>query len=426
MKKLILLFFGAILKFKEVGVILTINDFVYSKYVKEYISLFLDGINRKRLDMSAIQEKFETIYWKVPDIITHIELNLRYLYIKYKKQIDKYYADKEKYIISSMSTNVIFSRYNKLLKDKDHIIQNDSYRIIHNFLDGKIAPLDYTKKSINDNYAKYMSEIFLESILDSSKQDDLDLNLIKLKNAAYEYKQILKYNYVIEDIKARYEENKENAKSLKSEEQKMLKDIAKDEKKVIAFTKKSEKTRFNKSNDEALHVKQNNIIRELKNKYREYDRLRINNIILENINEASMIEDVFKIASSFYRELFSKTKEIFPEMSEDDLDDTVQGLKDFVHWPYNILTNNSNIYEDKNLLYVIKDRYSLMNINISEEMLEPSSLDALIDDLSKFEQYYYIRKNNINIEKIIDFVNLKTLIDRVEKQKAEKKAEKTT
>ena len=375
--------------------------------------------------MSAIQEKFETIYWKVPDIITHIELNLRYLYIKYKKQIDKYYADKEKYIISSMSTNVIFSRYNKLLKDKDHIIQNDSYRIIHNFLDGKIAPLDYTKKSINDNYAKYMSEIFLESILDSSKQDDLDLNLIKLKNAAYEYKQILKYNYVIEDIKARYEENKENAKSLKSEEQKMLKDIAKDEKKVIAFTKKSEKTRFNKSNDEALHVKQNNIIRELKNKYREYDRLRINNIILENINEASMIEDVFKIASSFYRELFSKTKEIFPEMSEDDLDDTVQGLKDFVHWPYNILTNNSNIYEDKNLLYVIKDRYSLMNINISEEMLEPSSLDALIDDLSKFEQYYYIRKNNINIEKIIDFVNLKTLIDRVEKQKAEQKAEKT-
>lgn len=412
---------SAILKFKEVGIILKEDDFVYSKYVKEYISLFLEGIARKKLDLSAIQERFETIYWKSSDIITHIELNFRYLYLKNKRKIDKYYADKEKYIISSMKTRIIFNRYNKLLKDKDNIISNDSYLIIHKFLDGKLGPLEYTKKSMNDNYSKYMSEIFLESILDSPKQDDLDLNLIKLKNAVYEYGQILKYKYVIDDIKNRYEENKENAKTLKSEEQKILKDIAKDEKKVITITKKTEKTRFSKSNDEALYVKQNNIIKELKDKYKEYDKIRINNIILDNITEASTIEDVFKLASSFYRELFGKTKEVFPEMSEEDLDKTVQELKNFVSWPYNILTNNSNIYEEKNLLYVIKDRYSLMNINLTEEMLEPENLETLIDDLSKFEEYYYIRKNNINIEKIIDFVNLKSLITRVDKEKTEKK-----
>ena len=203
---------------------------------------------------------------------------------------------KRKYIISTLNNNIIFNRYAKLLKDLDEVKNNDTYSIIHNFLDGKMIPLDYTKKSMHDKYSKYVPEIFLESILDTPKQDELDLNLIKLKNAAYEYQQILKYNYIVEDVKNRYEENKEN-KSLKKEEQKLLKEIAKDEKKIIALTKKTEKSRFSKGNEEISHVKQNNIIKELKDKYKEYDKIRIDNIILENINEASTIKDVFNLAS---------------------------------------------------------------------------------------------------------------------------------
>ena len=410
---------GAILKFKEVGIILTEDDFMYSKYVKEYISLFIEGIKRKKLDLTAIQEKFESVYWRSPDIITHIELNFRHLYLLNKKKIDRYCFDKERYIISSMKSDIIYNRYNKLLKNRDIVRENDSYRIIHKFLDGELPAAEYTKKAMHDTYNKYMSEIFLESIIDTPKQDELDLNFNKLKNALYEYKQISKYQYVIENIQARYEENKEN-KSLKSEENKLLREIAKEEKRVIAITKRIEKSKFSKGNDEALHVNQNNIIREIKEKYQEYDNVRINIAIVNHVNEASTIGDVFNFAASFYRELYNITKEAFPDMSEDDLDDMVQGLKDFVNWPYNILSNNFNINNDKDLIHIIKDRYGLMNINLTDEMLTPDSLDSVIEDLSKFEQYYYIRKNNINMEKIIDFVNLKTLIEQIEEEQAEK------
>ena len=414
---------GAILKFKEVGIILTENDFLYSRYVKEYISLFIEGIKRKKLDLSAIQEKFESVYWRSPDIITHIELNFRYLYLLNKKKIDSYCDSKAKYIISSMKSDIIYTRYNKLIKNRDIVAENDSYRIIHKFLDGELIPMDYTKKAMQDRYTKYMSEIFLESILDSTKQDELDMNFNKLKNALYEYKQISKYQYVIDNILARYEENKEN-KSLKNEETKLLKEIAKEEKRVIAMTKKIEKSKFTKGNDEALHVTQNNIIKGIKDKYQEYDRVRIDNAIVNHINEASTIGDVFSFIASFYRELYNITKNHFEDMPEEDLDNMVQGLKDFVNWPYNILTNNFNINNDKDLRLIIKDRYSLMNINLTDEMLEPEMLDSLIEDLSCFEQFYYIRKNNINVEKIADFVNLKTLIATIEADKDDKSKHK--
>lgn len=407
---------GTILKFKEVGIILTENDFLYSKYVKEYISLFIEGIERKKLDLSAIQEKFESIYWKSPDIITHIELNFRYLYLVNKKKIDKYFLDKKKYIISSMKTDIIYNRYNKLIKNRDFAAENDAYVIIHKFLEGELSPSEYTKKSMHDNYVKYMSEIFLDSILDSPKQEELDLNFSKLKNALYEYKQVLKYQYLVDNIKSRYEENLNN-KSLKANESKILKEIAKEEKRVIGITKKIENSRFIKVNEEALHVTQSNIIKGIKEKYKEYDRIRIDMAIAGNINEASTIGDLFKFISSFYRELYNITKEQYPDISEEELDEIVQDFKDFVNWPYNILTNNFNINNDKNLIHIIKDRYSLMNITLTEDMLEADSLDSSIKDLAKFEQYYYIRKNNINIEKIIDFVNLKNLIDKVEEDK---------
>ena len=137
---------GTILKFKEVGIILTENDFLYSKYVKEYMSLFIEGIERKKLDLSAIQEKFESIYWKSPDIITHIELNFRYLYLVNKKKIDKYFLDKKKYIISSMKTDIIYNRYNKLIKNRDFAAENDAYVIIHKFLEGELSPSERSEE----------------------------------------------------------------------------------------------------------------------------------------------------------------------------------------------------------------------------------------------------------------------------------------
>ena len=79
---------GVILKillaFKEVGIILTPKDFEYSEVVQKYMDTLIN-------DYDNIEKVFDDIYWENSNIITQIELNIRYLYFKHKKEIDKYY-----------------------------------------------------------------------------------------------------------------------------------------------------------------------------------------------------------------------------------------------------------------------------------------------------------------------------------------------
>ena len=71
-------------KFQEVGIELTLKDFSYSKYVNEYINVFLQELENENINSKRIKSKFEEIYWKCPDIIVHIKLNIIYLYLKMK------------------------------------------------------------------------------------------------------------------------------------------------------------------------------------------------------------------------------------------------------------------------------------------------------------------------------------------------------
>ena len=76
-------------KFNEVGITLTSDDFNYSIFVNEYMKAFFD--NMQNINSKIMKDKFEEIYWKCPNLIIHIELNFRYIYMNNKKTIDRYY-----------------------------------------------------------------------------------------------------------------------------------------------------------------------------------------------------------------------------------------------------------------------------------------------------------------------------------------------
>ena len=59
--------------FKSVNIILTAKDFNYSYYSNVFMNIYLNN-------KSSLVEKFDEIYWKCPDIITHLALNYKYLY----------------------------------------------------------------------------------------------------------------------------------------------------------------------------------------------------------------------------------------------------------------------------------------------------------------------------------------------------------
>ena len=73
--------------FSLVGIPLSIEDFNFSYYSGNYMKRFLSN----EVNDDILKKDFEEIYWKCPDIITHITLNFKYLYYKNKKKFDLYY-----------------------------------------------------------------------------------------------------------------------------------------------------------------------------------------------------------------------------------------------------------------------------------------------------------------------------------------------
>ena len=72
----------AIQKFEEVGIKLKLSDFNYSIFVSQYMETFFDDKTKGDKKVKKLQQKFEEVYWKCSDIIVHIELNLRNIYMK--------------------------------------------------------------------------------------------------------------------------------------------------------------------------------------------------------------------------------------------------------------------------------------------------------------------------------------------------------
>ena len=63
-------------------------------------------------------------------------------------------------------------------------------------------------------------------------------------------------------------------------------------------------------------------------------------------------------------------------------------------------------------MFIIKDKYNLLNINLTKEDLEGDNLESLIDSLNTLEEFYYINKNGINIDDISDLIGFKKLLDK--------------
>ena len=71
-------------KFHMVGIELNIEDFNYVSYVKEYMEIFLQELQKDDIHSKKLKTAFEQIYWKCPDIIRNIALNFRNIYLTNK------------------------------------------------------------------------------------------------------------------------------------------------------------------------------------------------------------------------------------------------------------------------------------------------------------------------------------------------------
>ena len=175
-------------KFKMVGINLTLEDFNYSIYTKEYMKVFLEDLKKGNSNSTKIKDTFEQIYWKCPDIIIHIELNFRYLYLKYEKVINKYFEEIKKQITKELSLDEksAIEKYHTLQYQLIELKNKDTALILEKFLKNEANPKNYEESNINKLYKKLLGTEIGE--LDKEHIYEINKNIYRLQKSLYEYK----------------------------------------------------------------------------------------------------------------------------------------------------------------------------------------------------------------------------------------------
>lgn len=376
---------GVILKillaFKEVGIILTPKDFEYSEVVQKYMDTLIN-------DYDNIEKVFDDIYWENSNIITQIELNIRYLYFKHKKEIDKYYESLKEESLDEYLTKYIELKTNQKLNE----YQNRTY-LFNNFINHTLMLTDYSEKTIDG--------LLTDIILDREDEDNY-LNLTKLSSSLSEYNEYLNFEYIIKDIKELFTKKEE----YKGKYDLKLKDITKKEKELFSLNKQINKTGLFKPNLKKINelkLKRNTTITDILSLYIELDELTIQNDIYNNVTNETTYQDILKLTCFNTKYFIKLLKDQIDNLTIEDINQNITNLFEYAFGSEINIISNIAISEGKDIPKIIKDKYRLLNISINEENLNKDDIEKVKKNIEDLIIYYNIKKINLNIQDI-DFI----------------------
>lgn len=412
-------------KFKSFGIELTEADFNYSKYANDYIKVFFDETRNGDYSSEKLKKSFEQIYWKCPDIVTHIEINMRYLYYINSKKIEKDLSSRNERILTEMSLtkNELVRRFFELNKQLITLEKTDSKSILYKFVNDEWKIKDFGEKEMSVVYERLYTKKYFES--SPKEQEEINENFVKLLNTLNEYNVYVKYKYIIDDLKKKYQ-NKEQLKDSYEKKNKELRkkeqDLMKENKKykrnirickspfLIFVRKKLERKIYE------FPVASNTQIKEIKQMYLELDEELVNARIKEFVDDNCTIKYMFKIATSFYTYAYKLIKEHYKDDTDIDVTEELQELIDFINQPYKVMLNNIKLAEEPEIKSIISNRYKILNIRLEKEDLEDYNIDELIENVQKIVNYYNIKKSNLKIEDISFLEKVKPMIAKMNKQ----------
>ena len=367
-------------KFLEVGIKLTEKDFVHTESVNLYITTLL-------YSREKIQSVFNDIYFKDPNLINEISLNIWYLYYKNKSKIDEFY--KKKY------AGFDFNGYIALYRQKYSEVENGRRSTIRNIYD----------KFIKD-------ELDVNEYLDVKKMDELSKSLVteisnpnnyktlsEYKNSLLEYKGYTKYKFVIDDMRELFT-HKEEYKDLFANK---LKDIAKEEKNLFSLNGTINKTGLFKPNPQKVaeaKFNRDKSIETLVTLYNELDELAIKEFIKNNFSNETSYYDVLLYTTynfTYFVKLLEKTN------GEVDLTTAERNILELQAYLYDRESNvlkNISIAEEKDVLAIVSQKYKLNGIVVDTEKIENEQIDKIVNNIDKMLINYDILRAKLNLQEI--------------------------
>jgi len=368
--------------FKKVDIVLSKEDFDFN----DNIALYMDKVINNASD-DELKQLFEEIYWKFPEIIKALEVNFKSIYLKNEKKINKYYEDRHKEFLLSHKddelTDVRINLFNKIndLKNKDQFL------IFEKFKNKEYSLASFNKNDVEKKINTYFDE-------ESYNYD----NLNKVYQTLFEYNMLIKYHYLLVDMRERLEK-KDTFKDLK---QKELKEILAHEVKIKKLTvkPKSKFSLFKKKTDEKWLFNYNTLLNSIIEKYDKFDDSSLNDIIFHKLSLDSTVLEVLKFVSSNYLYYVKLTKQLDDNLTINDITDRYEELKNDVNNNRFNLLNNIALLDEKQMKQIIVDKYNLEHINLTIESLEPDNVEKTMNDIKNLINYEDLLASKINLDDV--------------------------
>lgn len=393
----------AIKRFDNVGINLELSDFDYSIYVTQYMKAFFEEKRKGNINSARIKEKFEEVYWKCPDIIIHIELNLRNIYLNEQSEIDKYFEKEKNKLLKQWNKipDEIINSYLGLKMQKEELLKKDKRQLLESFLKGNLNVNDFTQDNIENNCSKILRT--------DIKHEEIEKGVLEFLNSLYEFKNYTNFKFIIDNIKKLYLEKDKYKKAYEE----IKKEIIASEKQLKKLNKKASKQGLfgMKKKEVKQTAEQNHLILDIKKKYKELDLNKFYNKIYTNLEDDSTIYDVLKLANSYYNYLINCMIENNKTITQEKMDEQIKNLDDFLKNPYNNIINNLTILDEKDVATIIKDRYKLLNFNIEKEDFSMKSVDSLIKTLENIEKSFCLKRTGLKVQEIEEILQLKEILN---------------
>ena len=224
----------------------------------------------------------------------------------------------------------------------------------------------------------------------------------------------MKYQYLLNDFKAKYadrENHKDDVNRITKEIDDIVAQLAKITSEINEGSTKGFLFFRKKVDIEQHYLTINEKVKELEQKYEEYDEAIVYNKINECINDTATIYDVFKFIFSFKGYLRECIKANEENVDIKRIKEMVKDFDQFLANPSINVLNNLAFTVDNDVALIIIDHYKLLEINLDPNELTPEGIDGLRDALSVINVSNALDEYDLSMDFIQNLFDAKKIIE---------------
>ena len=378
--------------FNSVGVTIEEDDLYYHPYVKQYVMLI-----QKNASEEELNKNFEQFYWKLPELITAIDLNFKSIYLKNEKKIDKYFETKKKAYLEKHSEDELKSRKDKLIRLINQTREKDPFYIFTRFVNKEYVLNDFKEEEIKKKKQFYFTN--MECTYEG---------LLEFYQVLYDYKLILTYGYLFKDLQELLGKIT-TLKDAKKESLKKIQGAEKELQKVVKVKKGLFGKPKNKIETENGLVKYKEILNKILESYNELEQTYFYDILLNRFPNTSTVANALELVSLNYLYFVKKIKEHTEGIDLENINKEYEELKHIVNSNNFALINKILLLDEYQLKQVIADKYVLDGVKLTTEQLEEGNIDKTINDIKILINYENILRSGLKLEDVKMYFDVKDL-----------------